>query len=255
MMNIRVLHKAFAALSCLADGPAPLGALAERTGVAKTTLCNILRTLESIGAVRRADGRYELGPKLPEIVGRGNREHALREAGIEPIGAAARRTGETMSLGVLRAEERQLLLVARGSQPLTTQPPETPREDLYRLATGRVLIAHLSPAQRRGLVQRIGLPGEQWADIDRIEVLETACARIRRQPVIVIRDYSPHVAFLAAPVFDPDGQIIAAVGCGVPVARWRGEHRQQVNEEVHAAAEQITKAYAVAQSRPEEVVP
>ena len=243
MMNIRVLHKAFAAMDCLADGPAPLAALAERTGVAKTTLCNILRTLESIGAVRREEGQYVLGSKLGEITSRGCREHALREAGREPIAQAARLTGETMSLGVLRGDERQLLLIAQGSGPLTTQPPTTRREDLYRLATGRVLIAHMTPEQRRGLVQRRGLPGETWGAIQTQGALETACGKIRRQGVITVRDYSPHVAFLAAPVFASGGECIASVGCSVPVARWKSPHREQVLAAVADTADAVTGAF------------
>ena len=62
---IQVLQRAFAVLEVLSNEPTSLALLADKTGLHKSTLHNILRTMVALDVVERTEhGIYALGPKL-----------------------------------------------------------------------------------------------------------------------------------------------------------------------------------------------
>ena len=52
---IQVLQRAFAVLEYLSNEPTSLASLADRTGLHKSTLHNILRTMVALGVVERTE--------------------------------------------------------------------------------------------------------------------------------------------------------------------------------------------------------
>jgi DNA-binding IclR family transcriptional regulator len=212
--------------------------LSERTGVAKSTLCNILRTLEQLGAVvGDGRGRYRIGPRLSQLAGSDARDEQLRSLLAGPVRDLSRKVDETCTLAVLRGSQRHILVIATGQQALTTRPREDAREDVWRLATGRVLVSHLSPQLRKQLVCRIGLPGDRWDGIETLEALEAKSACVRRGNLALVRDYVPHVVFCASAVLDGQGDPVAALSCSVPAARWKGDHRDRCLSSLAEAVE------------------
>lgn len=240
---IQVLQRAFAAMEHLSRSACTLKQLSDRTGIAKSTLCNILRSLEQLGAVA-GDGQkgYRIGPRLAQLAGGVDPDFLLRTR-IGPIlDQLSCDLGETCTLAVLRDDQRRILLLAAGDRELTTRPQLDKPEILWRLATGRVLVSYLSPRQRKELAERIGLPGAHWAGIDSLRALEDRCARVRAGKVLIVGDYTPHVVFCAAPVLGPGGRIEAALSCSVPKARWRQRHRSLCLESLEAAAGRASRA-------------
>ncbi len=240
---IQVLQRAFAAMEHLSRSACTLKQLSDRTGIAKSTLCNILRSLEQLGAVA-GDGQrgYRIGPRLAQLAGGMDPDALLRTCTGPVLEQLSSALGETCTLAVLRDDQRRILLLAAGDQELTTRPQLDKAENLWQLATGRVLVGHLTAQQRKELVGRIDLPGAAWADIDSIQALEDRCARVRAAKVLIVGDYTPHVVFCAAPVLGQGGRIEAAISCSVPKARWRDRHRRLCLESLEAAARRATQA-------------
>src|SRR5262245_15598217 len=71
--------------------PTSVGALAETTGLPKSTTSRLVRALERQGLVQRAGARGSLspGPVLLRFAGRGHSDVDLAEASAETLGALA----------------------------------------------------------------------------------------------------------------------------------------------------------------------
>src|SRR5690606_4055781 len=71
MPNVQSVVRAFHLLEALTAGDLGITELAERTELPKSTVARLVRTLERIGAVERADedGRYRIGAQIVNLAG------------------------------------------------------------------------------------------------------------------------------------------------------------------------------------------
>lgn len=228
-MAVQVLQRAFAILDQLALRDAGLAELARQTGLQKTTLHNILKTLVELGAVRRtADGRYALGPKIPELG-----EGEYRRISLQPVAqriaadlcAAVR---ETVVISVLRGAERYVLAYAVGPQELTVRIDLSTGKSPYDATTGRVLLAYLPEAERERIIEARGLPSDDWPAIASREELDAALEEIRRNGMALHRHVQQEIQTVAVPVFGPDGRAWASIGIRMPVSRFLNGRREAI---------------------------
>lgn len=195
--------------------PTSVGALAETTGLPKSTTSRLVRALERQGLVQRAGARGSLspGPVLLRFAGRGPGDVDLAEASAETLGALAEQTGETINLAVagpLGVEH----LAQRDSRHFLGGTNWVGRRVPYHCtANGKVLLAFGAARLPTGELERL----TPHTVVDR-RTLETQLGGVRlRGYATAVDELEPGLAAVAAPVFA--GEIIAALSVSGPTIR------------------------------------
>lgn len=245
-MQIQVLQRAFSVLDVLATRDAGLAELAVATGLQKTTLHNILKTLVELGAVRRTpEGGYALGPKLVELA-----EPEFRRVSLQPLAQRiaddlAADLRETVVISALRGVDRFIIGFALGPQELTVRLDVTSRRSPFDASTGRVLLAHLSAPELDRVVEHWGLPGDLWREVSDRPALDAALAEIRRTGLALQRHSQGEIQTVAAPVRGPDGRPWAAIGIRMPASRFLNGQRAQVIEGLQESCRRMSDILSV----------
>jgi DNA-binding IclR family transcriptional regulator len=185
--------------------PLPLGEIADRIGIPKASCHAIMHTLLEAGYVtRRNEGRtqyweptmmlYALGATL------GSRLR-IRELAQPHLRALSAELGVPAHLGVLVGTDVMYLEKAAAPSFIRFNTFPGKLSPFHVTALGRAIAANLPADERRQLAE--GLP----ADVERV-LSET------REAGLAIEDGEDieGVGCVAAPVFGPDGRVLASVG-------------------------------------------
>ncbi|MGO9297268.1 MAG: IclR family transcriptional regulator [Streptosporangiaceae bacterium] len=184
---VGVLDRAVSLLELLGDGPAPLRALAERSGLPRPTAHRLLVALEAHGLVARAaDGAFRLGPRLTELAVRADPAIELAAVAAPVLARLHAETGESVQLYV-RSADRRLCIAARDAGTgLRDSVPVGALLPLEAGSGGKVLLAWSADAARFGVpaaelatVRRRG-----WADssAERAAGVASVSAPVLRAP-------------------------------------------------------------------------
>ena len=174
-----------------ADVPLLVNEVAERTGLHRSIVYRMVRTLEHRGlVVRDGEGRYAAGTRLA-VLARGIVPTTLREAAAPHLAVLAERTGETA-----------FLVLADGPMAVTAHVEE-PRSTIAHVAY-RPGVQHPIDAGAPGLALLAG--GPELPD----ERPEVAVAR-RRGWAESHGEVIPDYRSCAAPVLDQGGRCVGAV--------------------------------------------
>ena len=143
---------------------------------------------------------------------------------------------EMVCIGTLREGERYNLAKADGAGSLTVNAKIELRPSPYSTATGRVLLACLSPDELRHVVETKGLPGDLWPEARDEKHMVGLLRQIREEGLAEISTPDGEVHTLAMPVLGPDGRAWAAIGIAVPAHRFTDERRGQLISMLDASA-------------------
>ena len=224
--GVGVLDKAVVILSFLSEGsPATLAEVVEGTGLPRPTAYRLLSALEAHHLVARAGGRYALGMRL---LGWGNRAVGLDlvEAARPVLAALAYETGESVQLYVREGDRRVCVAsVERAGGGLRDSVPVGAVLPLERGSGGKVLLAWAEN-------------GARFQAVDKVEL-----ERVRSQGwAESVAEREAGVASVSAPVFEPGGELRAAVCASGPVSRLGERPGGRLGEPVVAAAREIEAA-------------
>jgi DNA-binding IclR family transcriptional regulator len=221
--TIQSVDRAARILKALAAGSPRLGVseLAERLGLAKTTVHGLLRTLERQDLVEQdpETGKYRLGPEMLQLGNAFLDHHELRGRSLVWADTLAERVGEAVRVGVLYG--RRVLVVHHVFRPDdSVQILEVGASvPWHASALGKVHAAFLPADRRRTLVsgplQR--LTGRTIVDPHALalaleEVAAAGFAAEAHEAVIGEGE-------VAAAVFDHRGHPVGAIGVVGPVER------------------------------------
>ncbi len=212
------LARALQILIKLGDGPANLDELTAESGVHKTTILRVLRTLaDERFVVRDQAYRFYLGSRLFELSSRALDQREVRQVAGPHLAAFNRRYGRTTHLAVLENDEAvyidkleshdQIRMYSR----IGLQPP------LHSSAVGKILLAGLPEAERRAAVSRLGMtPATPNTITDRNQLLGELEV-VRRQGWAQDREENEFsINCIAGAVRDASGRTVAAVSVSVP---------------------------------------
>lgn len=210
--GVGVVDKAAGILGALADGPLPLAGVVAATGLSRATAHRLACALEVHGLVRRdTDGRFALGLALVALGRSAATQLPLAELAGPALAELRRATGESVQLYVARGDHRVCIASLESPHGLRTIVPTGAVLPLDRGSAGRVLTPGWEPPSNRGWVSSV-------------------------------EEREPGVASVSAPVTDPAGNVIAAVGVSGPVGRTTRRPGQRYGEAVVAAAAAIASA-------------
>lgn len=237
---IQVIDRALNILELLGSDPNrsfPLAEIAENIGLQKTTCANILQSLCGRDYVehRTRPTGYKLGYKAFRLVNSPVYYDTLKNIAAEQMDALFNAVGETAVLAVLVNGRRIVISVKECQQGITARIKHS--ANLYRAATGRVIIANYPREKASRLIDRIGLPDPaDWEEISTKDQLKSALQVIQQEKFCEVR--SSDIIGLAMPIIR-NGIAIASIGVCVPLFRFDDYKRDSIKKSLEAAAKSI----------------
>ena len=243
------VQRALRVLDCIADEPFGIGPreIARRLEFHPGTTQKILNTLRTQGYVT-AHGdtsKYRLGPAVSRLASRAAAHFDLAATAAPVLQNLALRTGETALVGVRRGDVCTYVAKVASSQAVRMDIAINEPRPLNATATGKVLLAFDDDLA----LERLRVLSEQGNFLaptpnsvtDPAELLGQLQA-VRREGVAYdLREYVADGVCIAAPVFGPDGKIVAGITLSGPGGRME-PRLKEYRRELVAAAEALQKA-------------
>ena len=226
MSGVQSVSRAFAILRALSIGSAGVTEISERAELPKSTVARLLATLESEGAVEQLEtgGEYRLGNALADLAGAAAPGYNLVTATRPHLVELTNQIGETCGLSILDNEAVYYL-----------DHVEVDEEVMVRSWTGEHIPVHLVPS---GLALICALPEEHLEkylsrplekttprSVVEHDVIRARIAEIKRTGYLwYFQEFDEGINSVAAPVYSPDGSVVAAVHVQGPAFRFPGEY-------------------------------
>jgi len=213
-------------------------ALANRLGLAKSTVHRLASTLVSEGFLERnpTDGRYRLGLTLFAMGTLVRRRINVAEESTPLLHALCEQSGETIHLAVLHGSDILYLRNIESRHAIRPRSYLGVRKPAFCTSEGRALLA-FSPPLVQAKVLRAPLAARTSHTITDMARLQQALEDVHRAGYAVDDEESEEaMRGIAAPIFDATGQVVAAVGLAGPTQRLpKTKIRQYASMVAHCA--------------------
>ncbi|MFV1858909.1 MAG: IclR family transcriptional regulator [Anaerolineales bacterium] len=222
--NIRVLERAIALLSLLSDGQTKrLPELAKSIELSESSTYRLLSTLTSHDYVAhdKRRGGYRLGLACLELARAYQAGSDMRQVALPELEALRDETSETVHLGLLADMEVVYLEKLPGLHAIGIMSSQVGgRSPSYCTGLGKALLAYLDPETVRSHFDVRRLHRFTPNTITNLGELIRHLSRIQQQGYALdMEEHEPEVRCVAAPVFDPNGEVVAAVSVSGPAGR------------------------------------
>lgn len=241
--QIDTVAKALCLLDCFTDAEPELTLkqLSEKTGLYKSRIIRLCGTLAAHSyLIRTPLATYKLGPKLMTLGKVYERTNPLTAVARPVMKALSALTGESTKLFVIEGSKRLCLVREKGPSPLQYAINEGEIQELYAGAGGKLLLAFAPAALQKEIIQRRHkqYTAETITDADE---LQRELEIIRRQGYATSKgELVSEVAGLAAPVYDYEGLVCAALTIAGPKQRFGTERRKEMLAQLLDAAQQLS---------------
>lgn len=253
-LAVRSVERAIAILDLLADGGERSGAdLSRELGVHRSTALRLLGTLARHALVERDEksGRYRLGRRLQQLASVVSGEFDLRSEARPVCDRLSRAAGETVTLDVLAGDMIVPIEQATESTSVVSVNWLGRRTPAHCTASGKAILAFSPQSVRdRILARRLEAStphtvtdrGEIEAQLDAVRVAGVA---------VTYEELELGLDAIAAPVFGPTGEVVAALDVSGPSHRLRAEGRTELVQLVRAGAADLSHRLGFRGGRPE----
>jgi IclR family KDG regulon transcriptional repressor len=219
--------------------------LSRELAAPKSSVFNILATLEERGYVRHANGagKYVLTTRLYKLgsaaVARLNVKRVLYPLLLELV----ERTGETANLGILDGDEAFYIESIEGQGRVRVAVTPGEHIDLHCTALGKVLLANLPAEQTARLLKGRRLKAHTPRTITSSAALRRQLAQIRAQGYALDdEEDNLDLRCLGAPIRDYSSCVVAAVSSTAPKHRLLSAQIPARAEVVRGLAAQMSRA-------------
>jgi len=241
------LIKGLGLLEVLAHSARPLGVteLATRIGLGKSNVHRLLQALVELGYVRREGdgGTYAASIRLWELGSAVLANLDLRQAAQAWMDWLLDRTRETVHLSVLDGDDVVYVHKLDSLEPVRAYTQIGGRGPAHCVATGKAMLAWIGESGLDAMSRRL----ERFTPrtvCDPTEFLREM-ERVRQHGYAVNRgEWRESVGGIAAPVRDPSGRVVAAVGVSGPIERLRPSSLRALSADVIRAADGVGAALA-----------
>jgi DNA-binding IclR family transcriptional regulator len=195
--------------------------LAHRLELHKSTVSRILATLQKGGLVSKnpESGKYRLGLGLIGLAGVALGRLDVRGVAQPYLNNLVAFTQETVNITVVEGHECVNIERARSPQPIRYEGWIGRRTPMHCTAAGKVLLAHL-PVEKRAV--RLALPLAEYTSktVTDGQKLEDNLTLVHHQGyAIVHEEFEEGFSGIAAPIFNHDAQVVAAIAVSGPTYR------------------------------------
>ncbi|MFI0506895.1 IclR family transcriptional regulator [Streptomyces albogriseolus] len=241
---VRSVDRAVSVLEILARrGEAGVTEIAEELGVHRSTAFRLLGVLENRGLVAQAGdrGKYHLGAGVLRLAGAAAVRLDVSQEAVPVCRGLADEVGETVNTAVLDEDAAVNIMQARGTAAVTAQDWLGRRTALHATSSGKVFLAHMTPARRE---EHLSLPLRRFTEhtVTDAALLRSELARVPGQGYATTREeLELGLVAVAAPVRAHDGAVIAAVSVSGPVFRMTPERLPWLGARTAAAAGELSR--------------
>ncbi|MGB8364141.1 MAG: IclR family transcriptional regulator [Rhizomicrobium sp.] len=240
----RAMSRVLRLFDCLAKSPEGLSLadLSATLAAPKSTLLNSLKPLAQEGFLVAAGNLYRLGPRAFKLAADISSAWSLPRILRGYLRAIADATHETAALAVLDLEMRRFVYIdsIESPQPVRYATRIGMSGPLYATAAGRVLLAYQPEDYREKYLRTAKLSALTPQTNTDPDVLRQQLAQIREQGFrISAGEAVVGSSAVAAPVFGPNDEIVAALSLGAPFERMEA-NRDAYTQAVVRAAKQAS---------------
>ena len=249
-VTVQALDRAMLALSILAEDKGPdadtgmtLSDLAERCGLPAATVYRALMTLQvhQMVEVSEPGQIWHVGVGAFRIGAAFARRNALVERGRPKMQALQRISGETAVLARQDAGEILVLAQAEPEAGIRASYPPGARGEMHAMALGKVILAWSPETEARRILAERGMAKATSLTITSETSLMRDLARTReRGYALDDQESADGLRSIAAPIFNADGEVLAALAIVGPAFRFGLSSVNKVVAELRDAADQIT---------------
>lgn len=243
--GVQSVDRAISVLEILARrGEAGVSEVAVEIAVHKSTAFRLLGALECRGLVEQAAdrGKYRLGFGLIPLAGAVTDRLDVVRQGREVCARLAAEMGETINVAVRQAHYAVNVEQVLGPSTVSTHNWIGQLTPLHCTSSGKVLLAHLAPAERAALLAAAPLQRLTDRTVTAPDALEAELARVRRTGhALAVEEYEVGLNAAAAPVLDRSGDVIAALSVSGPAYRLGPDRLEHLIAPLIAAAAEISR--------------
>ena len=187
---INSINKCMQILSCISDQhgqPVSLKEISEKTDIPKPTAVHILNTLIAEGYVNRISHSkgYVLGPSLFYLARFGKYNDSFISICHPVMKWLNAKTGHTIILAVIHGGKKYIIDRIDSQHHLLEEDGGILADDIYRTATGRVLLSNMSQEDLLEIYNRYQAPtAKEWKQVNSFETLKAELSKISPQDVV-----------------------------------------------------------------------
>jgi DNA-binding IclR family transcriptional regulator len=217
--------------------------IAQILAIPRSATYELIHTLATHGAIRQFDnGEIDLGPKVLALGSAYGRRLDFVQTAQAAAQAVMQQCDETVQIGVL--DGRHVLYIAKADSNRQVRLVSTVgvRLPAHCTALGKVLLAFLPEAQLAQCLDGVTLEALTDRSITDKAALSAQLAQVRRDLFAPEEcESNLDVACVAAPVWNAQGENVAAMSISVPVSRMTPEHRAVLQGIVIAGAAKLSQ--------------
>ena len=223
MKTVQSVQRAISVLFVVTQSDRPLGLseIARRINLDKATVLRFLATLEASKLVQKdpVTKNYSGGANLSKLSNSWRND--IRQACGPYLRALSEKVNETVCLICPRDLERICIeSIPAQNQELTVVPTIGTANPIYAGASGKVLMAYMTPQDADRVIEQTGLKPVTNIGITDRKLLFNHLESVRERGYdYSINDVTPGASALASPIFGPDKQIVAALTVRGPEVR------------------------------------
>jgi IclR family pca regulon transcriptional regulator len=218
--RLQILERAIAVLFGF-GGDAPqqtLDDMAVRTGINKTSLVRILRTLEPAGFVLRNDERYRLGPRVLDLAKTYLSTLTFHKTAQPYMETLARTFRQTVSAAVLDGADVVYVAIEHAQRELGIQGEIGGRHSAHATALGKVLLSGMPVAEQRAILESRPLERLTHRTIVDVNELLAVLVQVAANGYAVDdEERGIGIRCVAAPIYDFNGRLVSALSVSGPI--------------------------------------
>jgi len=243
---VPALPKAFAILDLVArESGIGFTAIQKTLGLPKSSVHQLIATLRDLGALQQtSDGGYLLGLKLSELGAVAASQRTIERVALPFLKSLSQEVGMTCHLGVLEGDEPIYLAKVEANQDIKINTWVGKRLSLYRSSLGKVLMAWLPEEARERLLSQVEWVAKTPKSLPDADAVRRHLVEVRaRGWAIDDEEDMANVRCVSAPVFDRQGNVVAAVSAVGTVLQVAPEDFPKLAERVCRIATSISRNY------------
>lgn len=239
-------------LEALARAHQPLthSELAARTGIPKSSLTQLLRTLADRHYVECSveNGPYSIGRAARDLIGLGIDVRHVVAAASEIMERLCSQSGHSCGLNVRAGDFVERVHGVTAQQGLTMHVGV--RAPLYASSSGKIVLAFLAKEALEDYLERVELRPIASKSLRSPGALREQVRKVRTEGLAFSQgEFTNGVVGLSAPVFDVHSKLVACLGLAVPTAIFESE-RTALTAILREAASAVTSGIRAGSRQP-----
>jgi DNA-binding IclR family transcriptional regulator len=242
--SVGVISKVFNIIELLDRTPSglPLKALAEQTGINKSTAYRFLSHLEGQGYLfRDSSGNYMVGPRLTRLGTGSSSQATLSKISRPVLENLHKSTGETINLAILDGQDVLYIDILETFHTFRLVSEVGMRRPFYATSLGKAIVAHLSEEEQEELYTHIEFAPATSRTVNSILRLKKQLRLIRKQSFSLDDEEAvAGVRCLGAAIFGEGAKVVAGISISGPVVRITSAKIAVFSHEIRRAAREIS---------------